>query len=237
MDFTGKNILVTGAGGSLASAVTELLDERGANLLLTDLGISEENNAGRRHWLHMDVSREASVRRAVEKFAQRFDKLDCVIHCAGIFPRSPIETMTGDELRVTLDVNLIGSFNVAKVTAPHIRKGGSIVFISSIAGHRGSAHHSPYAASKAGVLGLTKSLAWEFAPDIRVNAVSPGPIDSPMIAELMEHRGESILASCPLKRLPQPIEVARAIVFMASDWASFINGEALQVNGGLHING
>jgi 3-oxoacyl-[acyl-carrier protein] reductase len=104
-----------------------------------------------------------------------------------------------------------------------------------MAGHRGSYQHAHYAAAKGAVLSFSRSLALELAPRIRVNAVSPGLIDTPMVKPLLAARGDELLAATPLKRLGQPEEVARAIAFLCSDWASFITGETLHINGGLYI--
>jgi 3-oxoacyl-[acyl-carrier protein] reductase len=114
--------------------------------------------------------------------------------------------------------------------------GGSMVHIASVAGHRGSRQHAHYATAKAGVLGLARSLAQEFAPrNIRVNSVSPGIIDTPMVNDLMRGKGDYILASTPLGRMGTPDEVAGVIAFLASDLASFVTGETVHVNGGYYI--
>src|SRR5690606_40591374 len=126
-------------------------------------------------------------------------------------------------------------FYTCRVIAPLLREGGAIVTIASVAGHRGSYQHAHYAAAKGAVLAFSRSLALELAPRIRVNAVSPGLIDTPMVQPLLDVRGEELIAAMPLKRLGRPEEVARAIAFLCSDGASFIHGETLHINGGLYI--
>jgi 3-oxoacyl-[acyl-carrier protein] reductase len=112
-----------------------------------------------------------------------------------------------------------------------------VVNIASMAGHRGSYQHAHYAAAKGAVLSFTRSLALELAPRVRVNAVSPGLIDTPMVRPLMAARGPQLIEQTPLKRLGTSEEVARVIAFLCSDWASFITGETVHVNGGLYIVG
>ncbi len=143
--------------------------------------------------------------------------------------------MTDEQWRETIGINLDGVFYTCRAIAPLLRDGGAIVNIASMAGHRGSYQHAHYAAAKGAVLSFSRSLALELAPRIRVNAVSPGLIDTPMVKPLLAARGDELLAATPLKRLGQPEEVARAIAFLCSDWASFITGETLHINGGLYI--
>lgn len=222
--FTGKTVLVTGAAGAIGSRCAALLGELGAEVIVTDANLA----------LACDVTRAEHVEALRDKVLTGGKTLDAMILCAGIYRPAPLVQMTDEEWRETLDVNLTGVFNFIRAFAPHMAKGGSIVALSSIA-QRGSASFAHYAASKSGLLGLVRSAALELAPDCRVNAISPGPIDSPMVAPLMERRGGEILAQVPMKRLGTPDEVARAAAFLASDWASYITGENLHLNGGLYM--
>jgi 3-oxoacyl-[acyl-carrier protein] reductase len=145
--------------------------------------------------------------------------------------------MTDAAWRACLAVNLDGTMALCRAAVPHMGEGGAIVTLASIAGHRGSAGHAHYAAAKGGVLAFTRSLAAELSPrGIRANAVSPGLIDTPMIAAMMAERGPSLVAQTPLRRLGTAAEVAGAVLFLASDLASFVTGETLHVNGGLYIH-
>ena len=135
-----------------------------------------------------------------------------------------------------MGINLDGVLYASRAMIPVLNEGGSMVHIASVAGHGGSRLHAHYATAKAGVLGLARSLALELAPqNIRVNAVSPGIIDTPMIEDLMKLKGDIIFATTPMGRLGTPDEVAGVIAFLASDLASFITGETVHVNGGYYI--
>ncbi|MDC5148873.1 SDR family oxidoreductase, partial [Acinetobacter baumannii] len=141
----------------------------------------------------------------------------------------------GQEGSKVTAVNLDGVFYTIRAAIPHLRQGASIVNVASMAGHKGSLNHAHYAASKGAVLNLTRTLALELAPNIRVNNVSPGLIDTPMIRQLMQEKGDTLLQQTPLQRLGSSDEVADAVLYLASDFSSFITGETLHVNGGLYI--
>jgi 3-oxoacyl-[acyl-carrier protein] reductase len=242
-DFQGKTVLITGAGGGISGACAEVLYARGANLVLTDLQLSgvaalakRLDPEGRRALaMAHDVSSPTQSRAVIDATLTAFGGLDCVIAGAGLYRDNPLETMSDEEWARTINVNLTGVFYTIRAAIPHLRDGGSIVTIASMAGHKGSYHHGHYAASKGAVLTLTRTLALELAPRIRVNAVSPGLIDTPMVEKLMEQNGPALLAQTPLKRLGSATEVANAIAFLCSDAASFITAETLHVNGGLYI--
>ena len=222
--FAGKTVLVTGAAGAIGARCVELLAELGATVIATDANMP----------LACDVARAEHVEALRDRIMAPGRQLHAMVLCAGIYRPAPILQMTDTEWRETLDVNLTGVFNFIRAFAPHMAVGGAIVALSSIA-QRGSASFAHYAASKSGLLGLVRSAALELAPNCRVNALSPGPIDSPMVAPLMKRRGDEILAQTPLKRLGTPDEVAKAVAFLASDWASYITGENLHLNGGLYM--
>ncbi|MCW2240506.1 SDR family NAD(P)-dependent oxidoreductase [Azospirillum canadense] len=245
LSFDGKVVFLTGANGAIGRATVNLLAELGATLWLTDLssaslgGLVEDIRAqgGRAEADGVDVTRSASVDRSLAACAEAFGRIDVLIANAGIFPRGVLSDISDDEWRRTFAINVDGVFHCCRGVTRFMPEGGNILALASIAGHRGSRDHAHYAATKGAVLSLMRSLAWELAPGIRVNCVSPGPVDSPMVAELMQHRGEQVLRGTPQQRLAQPEEVARAIAFMASDWASHITGQTLHVNGGSFIGG
>jgi 3-oxoacyl-[acyl-carrier protein] reductase len=182
---------------------------------------------------------DASVREhadlAVAAAVEAFGRLDYLVPGAGIYLDSAFLRISAEEWQRTLDVNLSAVFHLCQQAAAVMRDGGSIVTISSIAGHRGSADHAHYAATKGGILALTRSMARELAPRMRVNAVSPGIIATPMTARLLAERGEALRNDTPLGRFGRPEEVASVIAFLCSDEASFINGETIHVNGGLYM--
>ena len=134
-----------------------------------------------------------------------------------------------------LSVNLDGVFYTCRAAIPHFSETAAIVNVASMAGHRGSVGHADYAAAKGAVLNFSRTLAMELAPRVRVNSVSPGLIDTPMVRGLMDANGAALIAGTPAKRLGTPQEVARVVAFLASDWASFVTGETVHVNGGLYI--
>lgn len=172
-----------------------------------------------------------------EACRDRFGHADFLVTGAGVYRDQLVASMSDEQWRETLGINLDGVFFTCRAVAPLLRDGGAIVNIASMAGHRGSYQHAHYAAAKGAVLSFSRSLALELAPRIRVNAVSPGLIDTPLIRPLLAAKGDELIKATPLKRLGRPEEVARAVAFLCSDWASFVNGETLHINGGLCIVG
>jgi 3-oxoacyl-[acyl-carrier protein] reductase len=146
-----------------------------------------------------------------------------------------VHSMTDAQWRQTIAVNLDSVFFTCRAAIPVMADGGAIVNIASMAGHRGSYMHTHYAAAKGAVLTFSRSLARELAPRIRVNAVSPGLIDTPLIQPLLKVSGPALIEQTLLKRLGKPEEVARVIAFLCSDWSSFLTAETIHINGGLHI--
>lgn len=244
-DFHGKVVFITGAGGALGRAMTRLYATHGANLFLTDLPTQGFRSLANDYLgsgstvatSELDVTRSLEVRAAMQQCAIRFGRIDVLIANAGIFPRKPFAEITDEEWSQTFAINVDGIFYCCREVLRHMPPGGTIVSLASIAAHRGSRDHAHYAATKGAALGLMRSLAWELAPAIRVNCVSPGPVESPMTADLMRSRGDSVLRQTPLGRLATPEEVAKTVLFVSSDWASHITGATLHVNGGSYIAG
>jgi 3-oxoacyl-[acyl-carrier protein] reductase len=224
ISFAGKRVLVNGAAGAIGARCAALLEELGAAVVRTDARLEPA----------CDVRRSADVERLRARVLEGGARLDAVVLCAGIYRPAMLAGMTDEEWRETLEVNLTGAFNFIRAFGGHVAPGGAIVALASVA-QRGSASFGHYAASKAGLVGLVRSAALELSPHVRVNAVSPGPIETPMVAPLMERRGPEVLAQIPSKRLGSVDEVAKAVAFLASDWASYVNGENLQLNGGLYM--
>jgi 3-oxoacyl-[acyl-carrier protein] reductase len=238
-------LLLTGANGGIPRAVARLFHELGASLVLSDLdaaglgdfGAELDPSGGRIATLPGDATRSADSDAAVALARTRFGGLDFLVTGAGLYLDQLVGTMTDAQWRQTVGVNLDGVFYACRAAGNVLRDGGAVVNIASMAGHRGSYQHAHYAASKGAVLSFSRSLALELAPRVRVNAVSPGLIDTPMIRPLMQARGATLIDQTPLKRLGTPEEVARVIAFLCSDWASFVTGETVHVNGGLYIVG
>ncbi len=244
IDFSDRVLVLTGACGGIGRAVARLFFDHGALLVLTDIdaaaldaAASDLGGGERILTVVQDAARADDADKVADLCQTRFGGCDFVVNSAGIYKEGLLAEMDDETWRQTIAVNLDGTFYTCRAMTPLMRDGGAIVNLASVAGHRGSFRHGHYAASKGGVMGLTKSLAWELAPAVRVNAVSPGIIDTPMVKPLMEARGPQLLEATPLGRLGTSEEVAGVIAFLCSDLASFVTGETIHVNGGLYIAG
>ena len=244
MRFRGKTALITGASRGIGAATAISFAQEGAlvgiNYLRSEREAREvlkriEKEGGEGILLKADVSSEREIRYAADTLSEVGGGIDILVANAGIYQRKKVDEITAEMWRRTLEVNLTGAFLSAMAVLPHMRS-GAMVFVSSQLAFRGTPHGMDYAASKAGILGLVRSLALELAPEIRVNAVSPGYIDTDILSgdtpEKRRRREEEV----PLKRIGRPEEVASAILYLASDDASYITGVCLDVNGGLYIH-
>jgi NAD(P)-dependent dehydrogenase (short-subunit alcohol dehydrogenase family) len=243
-----KIAIVTGAASGIGFVTARLLIEEGASVMLTDIAAPEGARAaaglGPRAAFHLlDVTREDHWIAAVDAAVRRFGRLDILVNNAGIAVLKDVEATTLDEWRRVMAVNLDGPFLGCKHAVRAMKKsgGGSIVNVSSIAGMVG--HHSlaAYCASKGGVRLLTKSVALHCARqgyDIRCNSVHPSFADTPMVAAMLaaardpEKMRGRLAAAAPLGRLATPLDVARTILFLASDAAAFTTGAEMVVDGG-----
>jgi len=244
MSFAGRVGLVTGAGSGIGRVTAQLLAERGGAVVAADVNLSgAEETAerirkagGRAEPCRCDVSQAADVDAAVALARQRFGRLDVLINCAGIFRAAPLEATSEKEWGEVLAVNLTGAFLQARAAMAAMREGGggAIVHIASRAALRAKEGLAAYSAAKAGILQLTQLGAVEGAPHgIRVNCVCPGFIDTPMTRGNYDETAFAEWSRiCPLGRPGRPEEIARAMLFLASDEASFITGVALPVDGG-----
>lgn len=238
----GKAAIVTGAAGGIGKATAMLFAEEGASVLATDLQIdlletwtrgSNPAVVGFRH----DVSQAADWKKVVETAVLLFGKIDILVNNAGIFHAgSNTENCSQEEWQRFMNVNLTGPFLGVKAALPFLKlQGGSIVNVASIAAMVGG-NGPAYSASKGGLRMLTRDMAIEFAPmGIRVNGLYPGGVLTPMTEQLVSGPGGASLieASCPMKRMASPEEMARAILFLASEDSSFATGSELVVDGGL----
>lgn len=242
-DFSGRTLFLTGANGGISRAIARVFFDLGANCVLTDLDFEgvgafarELDPSGARVLaLRQDAAEQDDAQGAVEAAVARFGVLDFLVTSAGLYRTRLVEEMDEAHWRKGIAVNLDGVFYTCRAAIPHLAQGSAIVNVASMAGHRGSYSHADYAAAKSGVLGFSRSLAIELAPKVRVNAVSPGLIDTPMVRPLMDAKGGVLLDSTPMKRLGTPEEVGRVVAFLCSDWAGFVTGETVHVNGGLYI--
>jgi 3alpha(or 20beta)-hydroxysteroid dehydrogenase len=240
----GKVALVTGARQGIGLATARVLASEGAQVVLGDVGGVEEAVAsivaegGEAIGTHLDVTSAASAEAAVALAVERFGGLDILINNAGIAGRGSLLDVTDELWDRILQVNLKGPFICARAAVPSMRRGGAIVNLASLAGRASSpAMACAYSASKAGLLGLTRHLAKELAPlGIRVAAVNPGVVATSMLEIGYDaDRLAQTIASVPLGRSAQPEEIARVIVFLASDDASYVTGASLDTNGGIFM--
>jgi NAD(P)-dependent dehydrogenase (short-subunit alcohol dehydrogenase family) len=243
----GRVGLVTGAGGGIGREIARRLVRDGMAVAILDHdGAAAERVAAELGGLALvaDVTSEDEVARAVDEAIARFGKIDVLVNNAGICWTGPALDMPLDTLRAMLRVNVEGVFIVSRAVLPHMvaRRSGSVVNLASWAGKTGNAYFAGYSASKFAVIGLTQSLAREMAPHgIRVNAVCPGiVVDTAMRAELEAQQRRHGLPQTaerekliPLGRVSVPDDVARVVVFLASDDAAYITGEAVNLSGGL----
>ncbi len=241
MIFKDKVVVITGAGGGMGRAVAKAFDQEGAKLAITDAsakGLAETVSVLQNKNVISSVVDIRSVQSIYDFMNQVKNKIGHVrvfANCAGVWHDSAFDEVTEEQWNFVLDINLKGNFffNQAAMIQMKEAGGGSIVNIASTAGEYGSIRHAPhYAASKGGVIAMSKSLAREGAPSIRVNVVSPGPTDTPMLAATEEEKRE--VAKRPLVgRLGTPEDMAAAILYLSDpSKAGYITGEVLRVNGG-----
>jgi 3-oxoacyl-[acyl-carrier protein] reductase len=246
-DFTGKVALVTGGSRGIGRAIALELGRRGAKVVFSYAGneaaaaetLKLATEAGvQARGVRFDVSDTAACGAAIDELLKAEGRLDVLVNNAGVAIDGLVMRFKDEDWDRTLDTNLKGAFALIRAASRPMMKarGGAIVNVSSIVGEMGNGGQAAYAASKAGLIGLTKSLARELASrSIRVNAVTPGFITTDMTGSLNDALKEKMKEAIPLARIGNPEEVAAAVAFLASDAASYITGEVLKVNGGMYM--
>jgi len=246
MELEGKVALITGGAQGIGKATALLLASRGADVAVSDINIhgavetvKEVEGLGRRGLaLEGDVSNPADAENVVAKTVEQLGGIDILVNNAGIARDRLLLRMTEEDWDAVLNVNLKGTFNCTKAAVKYMikRKSGKIVNIASVVGEMGNAGQANYAASKAGVIGLTKSIAREYAQrGINVNAIAPGYVETPMTEALPEKVKEELRGQIPMARLGSPLDVANAVHFLVSEASSYITGQVLNVNGGIYM--
>jgi NAD(P)-dependent dehydrogenase (short-subunit alcohol dehydrogenase family) len=262
MDLSGKTAIVTGGGRGIGRGIVLALAEAGADVAIADIDLeSAESTAGdveavgrRVLVVRVDVTDRQSVEQGVGRVLERLGQVDILVNNAGVVQDRSGPEATAEEFERCYDVNVKGIWHLTSELIPHFRErgGGKIVNIASIAGRKGNAWLAPYCASKAAAISLTQSYAAALGPhNINVNAVCPGLLWTPMwrklegiargntAAEVVDERAvfDAFLQSnCPLRREQTPEDIGYAVVFLASEGARNITGQALNVDGGIEMN-
>ncbi len=246
-DLSGKVALVTGGSRGIGRAASEALAARGAHVVINY--VSNEAAAqktaeaihaagGKAELVQFDVGNGEAAEKAITEVAKRLGRLDILVASAGIAIDGLLLRLKDEDFDRILAVNVKGSVFCARAAIRTMMraKTGRIVFLSSVVGEMGNAGQTAYAASKAALLGVTRSLAREYASrGITVNAVTPGFVDTDMTSNLTEEQKTNMLGAVPLGRTGTAQEIAAAIVYLASDEAGYITGQALRVNGGMYM--
>ena len=243
-DLSGRTALVTGASRGIGRAAAVLLARQGARValaarneeLLAEVAGEIRAGGGEAHPLALDLADHESIPGAVRGLAEDFAAVDILVNNAGVTADNLLARMTLEQWRRVLDVNLTGAFVLTKALVRGMmrRRHGRVVSVSSVAGVVGNAGQANYAASKAGLIGFSKSLARELlSRGITVNVVAPGFIETDMTAALPDGAGERFLERHGLVRLGTVEDIAAAVLYLASDEASYVTGEVLSVSGGM----
>jgi acetoacetyl-CoA reductase len=245
--FDGHVALVTGGTRGIGAAITEMLSANGACVAAgysrgqdaAEALQQRLNGKGAQCSVHQGrVDEPEDCQRVVAEVLDRFGRIDFLVNNAGITVDKTVRKMSFDDWRNVLDVNLFGAFGMIKAVLEHMieRGSGRIVNISSVIGETGNVGQANYAASKAGLVGLTKSLALEMSRrGITVNVVAPGFIATEMVGQMPQAALDAVVEKIPLRRLGKPEEVARVVQFLLEDESSYITGAVYTINGGLDM--
>ena len=245
MILSEKTALITGAARGIGKQIALLFAREGANIAFTDLELNEQAQATRDEIAALGVKVEfyasnaadfEAAHKVVEQVAADFGRLDILVNNAGITRDTLLMRMTEQQWDQVINVNLKSAFNFTHAVTPVMmrQRGGSIISLSSVVGINGNAGQANYAASKAGIIALTKSVAKELGSrGIRANAIAPGFILTDMTKALPEETLKSFVSMIPLRRGGEPEEVAKVALFLASDLSSYVSGQVIQVNGAM----
>ncbi|UCF85701.1 MAG: 3-oxoacyl-ACP reductase FabG [Desulfobacteraceae bacterium] len=249
MTLERRVALVTGAGRGIGKAIAAVFAREKAHVVLNDIRpqnelarVADDISTGEIQILpiHADVSKFGEAHEMIARVEETFQRLDILVNNAGIIRRGTIDTVTEEEWDEVIGVNLKGTFNCSKAVVEIMKRQGKgkIINVSSVAGKMGDITSAPgYGPSKAAIDAFTKTLARQLAPyGINVNGVAPHAIETEMSSQWSPEKRKAIIEAIPLKRLGKPEDVAEAVLFLASEKASFITGEILDVNGGFFMD-
>ena len=226
----GKTALITGAARGIGKAIALKFAEEGANIAFTDLEVNQETE--------QEIAAKGVKAKVVKAVKEEFGSIDILVNNAGITKDGLMLRMTEQQWDAVIAVNLKSAFNFIHACVPVMmrQRGGSIINMASVVGVHGNAGQANYAASKAGIIGFSKSAAKEFAArGITVNVVAPGFIETDMTAVLSDNIKETMLKDIPLGRVGKPEDIAQAVKFLVSDDAAYITGQVLRVDGGMSM--
>ncbi|WP_447970493.1 3-oxoacyl-[acyl-carrier-protein] reductase [Nitrospira sp. M1] len=246
MALEGKVAVVTGAAQGIGQTIATCLARDGADIVVMDLDVDRckdtvaavEGQGRKAMSLKVNVAEWDSVKASMDQVLKEWGHIDILVNNAGITRDGLLMRMKEDDWNLVLQVNVTGTFNCTKACLSSMSKqrSGRIINIASIVGAIGNVGQANYSASKAAVIGFTKTVAREYASrTVTVNAVAPGFIDTAMTQGLSQDVKDALLKQIPLQRLGQPTDVAEAVCFLASEAAGYVTGQVLHVNGGMHM--
>ena len=243
-DLEGKKALITGASGGIGKEIAKVLIKHNAQVCVSGRNLDELNAlkellGEKCHVVTCDLSKKDEIIELIKKTDKVLGHIDILINNAGITKDNIFLRMSENEWEDVLNVNLNSTFSILKLITKGMikRRYGRIINISSVVGVTGGAGQVNYSASKAGLIGLTKSLSQEVATrNITVNCIAPGFIETPMTEQLDDKRKDAILNSIPINRIGTPKDLSSAVIFLASQESSYITGQTIHINGGMYMN-
>ena len=243
-DLKGKKALITGASGGIGKEIARTLDSFGAEICISGRNSEELNSLNNTvnqecKIITCDLTKDNDITNLVKGAEEELGQIDILVNNAGITKDNIFLRMSDEEWDQVLKVNLYSTFKILKLATKGMvkRKYGRIINITSVVGVIGGPGQVNYSSSKAGLIGMTKSLSQELASrNITVNCIAPGFIDTPMTSDLDENRKAKVLSSIPANRFGSPEDLSTAILFLASEESSYISGQTIHINGGLYMN-
>ena len=243
-DLKGKKALITGASGGIGKEITRTLDSFGAEICISGRNSEELNSLNNKvnqecKIITCDLTKDNDITNLVKGAEEELGQIDILVNNAGKTKDNIFLRMSDEEWDQVLKVNLYSTFKILKLATKGMvkRKYGRIINITSVVGVTGGPGQVNYSSSKAGLIGMTKSLSQELASrNITVNCIAPGFIDTPMTSDLDENRKAKVLSSIPANRFGSPEDLSTSVLFLASEESSYITGQTIHINGGLYMN-